>query len=247
MRRITHVTSSGRERISMSKNYQHFLQRFHEYRISQNMTQEELSSKMGIGQSQLCKIENGALNMSYSLLQKLERMSWSVDYLITGEVTENEDKHLKVFFESLSSEDRESIQQLMTWIFSNKLKDSKNKNLACELAVLKLYFSQEEKKSPLYYVREYMGLSQIAMAERIGVNIKKYGKLERNVTKPDAEILYRIYEITGCRPGLFFREQKIGWYITNHMWNTLGSNERRDILYFLTMSQKVLQKKTELE
>jgi len=42
-----------------------------EARISKNMTQEELSEKTGIAQSEISKLENGTRNPSIRLLQRL--------------------------------------------------------------------------------------------------------------------------------------------------------------------------------
>ena len=40
-------------------------------RLSQNMTQKELSEKTGIAQTEICKLENGTRNPSIKLLQRL--------------------------------------------------------------------------------------------------------------------------------------------------------------------------------
>ena len=52
----------------MRKRYEDFLGRLNQYRLYLNMTQEELSSALGITQSQFSKIELGKTVMPYKIL-----------------------------------------------------------------------------------------------------------------------------------------------------------------------------------
>ena len=60
--------------------------------------------------------------------------------------------------------------------------------------------------------KAYNDISQINMANCIGVNIKKYRLLEQEDIKPDAELLLHIYEQTDCKPGFFMDER--GYYLS---------------------------------
>lgn len=60
-----------------------------EARISKNMTQEELSKKTGIAQSEISKLENGTRNPSIRLLQRLaEGMDMVLNISFSPKTTE---------------------------------------------------------------------------------------------------------------------------------------------------------------
>ena len=52
-------------------------------RISQNMTQKELSERTGINQTEISRLENGSRNPSIKLLQRLaEGMGMTLKFLL---------------------------------------------------------------------------------------------------------------------------------------------------------------------
>ena len=68
------------------------------------------------------------------------------------------------------------------------------------------------------------------MSEKLGVNIKKYRKLEKEQLCPDAELLLRIYEETGCKPSLLFNCINVEGLIINDLWNDITPPVRKSIL-----------------
>ena len=53
------------------------------------------------------------------------------------------------------------------------------------------------------FVRDKMNTSQIAMAEKLGLGIKKYRDIEKEKIYPDAETLVSLYNMSAC--GVYFR------------------------------------------
>ena len=86
----------------------------------------------------------------------------------------------------------------------------------------------------MYEIRKIAGEAQIAMAERLGVNIKKYRALEKEQVFPDAELLLGIYEITGCRPSLFLMDDHIEDVIIDDLWSRVDSERRKEILAIIS-------------
>ena len=68
------------------------------------------------------------------------------------------------------------------------------------------------------------------MAEKLGVNIKKYRMLEKKQTAPDAELLLRIYEVTGCKPSLLLDNGHVEKMIIDELWGQLTLPVQKEIL-----------------
>ena len=67
--------------------YDEFLRRVEQYRLLYKMTQEEVSNKIGITQSQFSKMELGKTIFPNHVLKSLSDMHWDIDYLVTGKET----------------------------------------------------------------------------------------------------------------------------------------------------------------
>ena len=80
------------------------------------------------------------------------------------------------------------------------------------------------------------------IANELGVNIKKYRMLERNEVNPDAELLMRIYEVTGCKPSLLLEPEKAEEMIINDLWNLVDIRFREEILILLKQGASMLTK-----
>ena len=74
-------------------------------------------------------------------------------------------------------------------------------------------------------------MAQIPMAEKLGVNIKKYRMLEKNEANPDAELLSRIYEVTGCKPSLLINYDDIENVVIDDLWSQIALPVQSQILF----------------
>ena len=75
------------------------------------------------------------------------------------------------------------------------------------------------------------------MSEKLGVNIKKYRMLEKSNVNPDAELLLRIYEVTGCKPSLLIDADNVENVIINDLWQQIEHSVQEKIL---TLSKQIL-------
>ena len=100
----------------------------------------------------------------------------------------------------------------------------------CEIEILRMKADVEASDTVLHKIRKISGMAQIPMAEKLGVNIKKYRMLEKNKVNPDAELLFRIYEVTGCKPSLLFNCDNVEETIIDDLWNQIALPVRRQIL-----------------
>ena len=83
--------------------------------------------------------------------------------------------------------------------------------------------------SMILYVRKKFHLSQVAMADELGVGIKKYRKLEKELIYPDAELLFVLWQKSGCPPVLFLDICDRELYIIELFCNMLSGEQKMRI------------------
>lgn len=225
----------------MRSSYEDFLQRLVQYRQRLNMTQEETSKAIGITQSQFSKMELGKTIVSYKCLQRLVSNGWDIDYLVTGKETVQAASELTELMTKVADEDRQELLRAIAWLLEqaiDKCVSDVDFETKCEIEILKREAVRRKTDSVLYEIRKMSGISQIPMAERLGVNIKKYRMLEKNKINPDAELLLRIYEVTGCKPSLLVGFGSVVNIIIEDLWKQIDQPVREKIL---SLSEQVIQ------
>lgn len=220
----------------MRDKYDNFLLRLNQYRLRLNMTQEDTSSELGITQSQYSKMELGRTIIPYKVLELLMGMGWDVDYLVTGKESFQKNSELNSLMEKAEESYRKDLLGAIVWFLEqgiNKCVLNLSFETKCEIGILKKRASERDFDSVLYEARKIAGIAQIPMSEKLGVNIKKYRKLEKKQLCPDAELLLRIYETTGCKPSLLFSCTNVEQMIINDLWNCITPPVRKSILSLL--------------
>ncbi len=229
----------------MSNHYEEFLRRLVQYRVQLHLTQENLSQKLEITQSQLSKQELGKTIMTYKSLVRLMNMGWDIDYLFTGNQSVRRPSELTALLEGTETLHRESLLEFIAWALDKGIEQSVQElsvEEKCEISILKMKSSNSENESIMYEIRKLSGEAQIPMAEKLGVNIKKYRALERRQIDPDAELLLGIYEVTGCKPSLFLTTDRIENLIIDDLWNRILPEKQREILEIASKIDKFLRK-----
>ncbi|MDE6892166.1 MAG: helix-turn-helix domain-containing protein [Lachnospiraceae bacterium] len=220
----------------MRDKYDNFLLRLNQYRLRLNMTQEDTSNELGITQSQYSKMELGKTIIPYKIMETLMKMGWDVDYLVTGKESFQNTSELNTLIDRVEESYRKDLLGVAAWFLEqgiNKCALNISFETKCEIGILKKMAMEENFESVLYEARKIAGIAQIPMSEKLGVNIKKYRKLEKKQICPDAELLLRIYEETGCKPSLLFECADVGRLIINDLWNCITPPERKNILSLL--------------
>lgn len=229
----------------MSNHYEEFLRRLVQYRVQLHLTQENLSEKLDITQSQLSKQELGKTIVNYKSLVRLMNMGWDIDYLFTGNQSVRKPSELTALLEGSESSQRGAMLEFIAWVLDKGIKQSVQElsvEEKCEISILKMKSSQSENESIMYEIRKLSGEAQIPMAEKLGVNIKKYRALERRQIDPDAELLLGIYEATGCKPSLFLTTDRIENLIIDDLWNRILPTKQKEILVIASQIDKFLGK-----
>lgn len=217
----------------MRDSYEEFLQRFVQYRQQQNMTQEEISARFGVTQSQFSKMELGKVIVSYKCLRVLMELGWDVDYLITGKQSSFGTSELSSIVGRMEETDKRELLSALAWFLEQGIEKSVANisfETKCEIEILKMRSEEKSTSSVLHEIRQISHKAQIPMSEKLGVNIKKYRMLEKKKVNPDAELLLRIYEETGCKPSLLLEAADIEYKIIDDLWNQIMPKVQKQIL-----------------
>lgn len=217
----------------MNSYYEKFLKRLSQYRLRLNMTQEMTSELLGITQSQLSKQELGKTIVPFKSLVVFKSMGWDVDYLLTGETSKYETSELTEILKRAETNCYKPMLEFITWALAMEIEKSVPElslEEKCELSILKMKSGNEANDSIMYEIRKITGEAQISMADKLGVNIKKYRALEKAQIYPDTELLLGIYQTTGCKPSLFLETEHIENVIIDHLWSRIDPERRKAIL-----------------
>ncbi len=208
------------------------------------MTQETISRQLGITQSQLSKQELGKIIVPYKSLVSFMKMGWDVDYLLTGKSFRREESKLTDMLNDVEEVNYKPMLEFIAWTLARGIEKSASglsMEDQCEICILKMKCNEDTDESIMYEIRKIAGEAQIAMAERLGVNIKKYRALEKEQVFPDAELLLGIYEITGCRPSLFLMDDHIEDVIIDDLWSRVDSERRKEILAIISQVEQFMR------
>ena len=217
----------------MRGSYEDFLCRLNQYRLYLNMTQEDTGNVLGITQSQFSKMELGKTIMPYKSLRCLMKAGWDIDYLVTGKKSDRSESELISVLGEANEEQRAGLLHVVAWLLEQgilKCAADVSFETKCELEILKSRTSGCNTESVLYEIRKMSGISQIPMSEKLGVNIKKYRMLEKRKADPDAELLLRIYEVTGCKPSLLIDFNNVENVIIDDLWQQMEYSVQKKIL-----------------
>lgn len=183
------------------------VQKLQEYRKTSQILQSEMAEYLNITQSEYSKIELGKTKLSYEVLSKLHKRGCDIDMLVIGVEESSVLPSLSKLYVESDSSKFISWLKLCEWAMEHWTKENgKGEEIGSKL--LKIFVNADSDMTALERLRQaYGGISQQEMADILGVNIKKYRRLEKGQTKLDAELMANIYEATKCRPSFFLDEE----------------------------------------
>ncbi|MCM1466741.1 MAG: helix-turn-helix transcriptional regulator [Alistipes sp.] len=209
--------------------YEYVLKRLAEFRKSLDLTQVEMAEKLNISQEQYSYLENGKVKITAEMLRSFSKMGLSVNYLITGREERGDKSRFAGMFETVRDEEyKKKMKRLMVYllnlIFISGAPERVNEKDGGQ-DLLRYLEKCGDDFSMILYVRTKFHLSQIAMADELGVGIKKYRKLEKELIYPDAELLFVLWQKSGCPPILFLDICDRELYIIDLFWNMLSEEQ----------------------
>lgn len=226
-------------------SYDSMLEWLIQYRKRLGMTQEQLGENIGMSQERYSYLENGVTKISAQNLKAFIELGWNVDYLITGVDYKNNILELQnVFCEFAGEHESDLVIKFLAEVILLRAKkyeyaEDKKDDIA-NIDLLDYLVQFWNDFSMILFVRKKLELSQISMAEKLGVGIKKYRELERENKYADAEILLHLYHMTGYQPTLFLNISDRKMSIMSLVWNQFHSEEKENMIELIKRLKVVL-------
>lgn len=207
----------------METGYSSVIDRLKWYRKKLNKTQSGMSEMFEVGQAHYSKLEDGKKIISYRSLEMFDKNGGDVQFLITGECYRQGriDRYLS---QCKTENGRRELLKLLFWVSrqgeaicnSNYDKTKLTKKTSSSVALTDY---MEKDTSTWKNIRLLENLTQIQMAEILDINIKRYRRIEKMQSKPDAEILYTAYEKLGYSPLIIMKQEYYYLNELNNVWD----------------------------
>lgn len=228
----------------MGRDYSEVAKRLQSYRRAQRKTQKEMSADMGVSQSHYAKLESGANVISYDCLKKFERNGGDINYLITGYYSDA--GVLNDYMDQcVTREGKLRMHRLIVWTVNLGLAMEEDGKGELSKAVSKnLRLAQMEFDRPWSVwksIRKLDEITQFQMAEILGMNIKRYVRLENENIGPDAEILYRLYSELSYNPSIAMSSPKHNLKECNDVWNSFSGEAKKKLAVILVQGLELIR------
>ena len=225
-------------------DYTDVLKRLYMYRKSVGLVQRELAACVGIGQEQYSYIENGSVKISGHLLLEFMKVGFGTDELIAGRSYIYEADDLDRAINTIDTEENKNFAlKLLAELIvkrSREMREYITGETADNMEMLDALLNSWNDFSMTQFVRTRLSLSQIEMAERLGLGIKKYRELERETIYPDAETLLSLYNMSNYQPTLFMNMSDRKIQIIKSIWCIFTPSEKEKLLNYAVASANIL-------
>ena len=224
--------------------YKDVLKRLVMYRKSMGLMQTDIAEKFGLMQEQYSYIENGGIIISGQILMNFSEIGFDLDELIAGKKYVYHTKDLDKTLANIDTETHRNFAlKLLADIIVSKYSGTVSKMRdedANNMKMLQSLANDWNGFSMTCFVRDKMNTSQIAMAEKLGLGIKKYRDIEKEKIYPDAETLVSLYNMSEYRPTLFMNLQDRKIQIIKSVWCIFPAEDKRKMLNYVSDSMNIL-------
>ena len=225
-------------------NYDDMLKRLVTYRKSLGLLQKQIGGLIGLSQEQYSYLESGTTKITDKNLKAFSDVGMNIDYLLTGKNYDYSAEELDEVLGEFDGTDRNFAMKMLAEVIVerfDRIDITERENVAEKNIRLLTAISQSWNDfSMINFVREEQNCSQIEMAQRLGIGIKKYRDIERENRYPDAEILVNLYSMSGYQPTLFMNVQDRRLMAIKMIWVALKSDEKKNIINFIKAIKKLV-------
>lgn len=226
-------------------SYDEMLVRLEKYRKSIPIKQKQMGQAIGVSQEQYSYLENGNTKLTDKNLKALADTGADIDYIITGE-------HFQYSADELEDEinragkERDFALKMVANVMSEKIERGELQNVSrSEAKLIEAMADSWDDFSMVNFVREEERCSQIEMAQRLGVGIKKYRELEKETLYPDAELLLSLYNMSGYQPALFMNLCDRRMLAVKMLWSAFEAGDKSQLLDFVRNLRNIMQGNTD--
>lgn len=225
-------------------NYDDMLKRLVTYRKSLGLLQKQIGGLIGLSQEQYSYLESGTTKITDKNLKAFSDVGMNIDYLLTGKNYDYSAEELDEVLGEFDGTDRNFAMKMLAEVIVerfDRIDITERENVTEKNIRLLTAISQSWNDfSMINFVREEQNCSQIEMAQRLGIGIKKYRDIERENRYPDAEILVNLYGMSGYQPTLFMDVQDRRLMAIKMIWGALKSDEKKNIINFIKAIKKLV-------
>ena len=192
----------------MSTTYNDVLERLKEERCRLSLSQKEMGQWARMTQSNYSKVELGTRRLSYHELKYLCKSEADMHYVFTG--IHGNNQYTEFFSECSYAEllyYLRIIYAIVTFCKEKERTDNWNATFA-KVQYVPWIEEELQTKSIFFVLRRKMDWQQQKMAERLGVDIKKFRDLENKRCLPDSELLWRLYDMFHIPPAVILKDMK---------------------------------------
>ncbi len=216
-----------------SQDYCVMLKRLKSERLRLKLSQEQLGQKIGMSGNHYGKAENGTRYFSNAELKLLYATDIDMQYIFTG--VHASSQYIDILID-LSFKPLLDIIQLFP-IVSNLYHDIgyPTRNYIKEFYSFGcLPILNDSKKSLFWAYRKWLDITQKEMADRFGIEIKTYCKLEKKRSSPNSYMVYALYQMSLLPPAILIESEQ-GLRITiSSLLAAMNTAERNTFLNFIS-------------
>mgnify|MGYP003496293445 FL=1 len=191
----------------MSATYNEVLKRLIEERKRLGLSQKEMAQLVHITQSNYSKVEKGLHRLSYEELKYLSKAKVDIFYIFTGYRCVG--KYVEYFQQYTYAELCCYLGIMYSLIVLNDCKSNTTqwKDIAKRVKYVPLVLDCKKSSNIFLVIRHMTDSRQKPMAEKLGVDIKKFRELEKDRCMPDSEIIWKLYNLFLISPAVVLKDK----------------------------------------
>lgn len=225
----------------MESGYMEVLDRLKSQREDKQLFQEAFGKRLGMTQGHYSKAEQGQKRFSYEQLQRMNETEVDVHYIFTGNPAGAGMLEQYGILKDLKQNECYYLGQLFYVILQRVCRDRESQHytaLLKQTEVLRCFLNVGEKNI-WEVLRGYYGFTQVRTAVFLGMDLRKYVRLEKGEASPDSEIIFRLYRQFGIPPQLMLGDKR---GILNAMCDVLaqlGAEDQSKIMRVMEKEREV--------
>ena len=162
-----------------------------------------------MNQSNYSKVERGLRRLSFGELQYLCKTEVDVHYVFTAR--RSNAQYIDCFrgyrYEELISA-LGILYHSVRKIMGTNNRENGQESLLDLLHYVPLIANEQKNENIFYALRQSLDLSQIAMSDKLGLDVKKLRDLEKGKLLPDNELLWVLYDLYYIPPAVVLKDPK---------------------------------------
>ncbi len=226
----------------MQNSYIEFKDRIIAYRNSLKFSQEKMAKKIGISQSQYCRIEKEDNPVSKDIFIKMYNKGLDIDYFVTG--VKKQKTELDKIWKDCPEEKRADFLGIIV-SYINMYADENKIKCKNEIEVLKFTIekkSSNSKASIWKCIRKANDFTQEEMAKLLELSKDRYRDIEIGISDPKVEVLVRLYEKLGYYPTLVLEVKANYLLCINKIWMTLDEEKKEKLIQILKQNLRFIRR-----